>query len=159
MIDPEHTLTDEDFERAKQNGISRDLLKERFYRLFWDKEDCITEPVRKYDDYNGWRKECKRLGVVSVFTFDERVKRGWDIKEAATTPTLTKEEIAERVRAGAELRRKYPDWVDEKIKEIGITKRTFYTRMNKQKWTFEEAVTVPKGVRLADWRLRDYKSS
>jgi hypothetical protein len=31
--------------------------------------------------------------------------------------------------------------------------------MNKQKWTFEEAVTVPKGVRLADWRLRDYKSS
>jgi hypothetical protein len=157
IMDLDHVLTDKDYEIAKRNGIRRAVVHTRFNRLFWDKEDCISKPVQSYNDHDGWRKECKRLGKVHLATFDQRIKRGWKPEEAATL-VLTEEERIERIR---QAKRKYPAWVYAELGKNGVPRQTFLNRMNSSTadWTMEEACTAPKGVRLADWRLRDYKSS
>jgi hypothetical protein len=156
VTDLEHILTEKDFEIAEANGIPRKLVRERFNRLFWDKKDCITKPVRGYRD-DEWRMRCKELGIVDISTFDQRKLRGWDGKEAATKPKMSYEEVVQRIK---KVHCKYPGWVYESIEKHGIPKQTFLNRMNMKntKWTLEEACTVPKGVRLSDWRLRDYQS-
>jgi hypothetical protein len=153
ITDLEHVLTEKDFEIAKRNGIRRALVRERFNRSYWDKEECISKPVRPYNV--GWRKKCKELGKVNLATFDQRIKRGWKPEEAATL-VLTEEERIERIR---QAKRKYPAWVYEALEKNGVPRQSFLNRMNlpDTKWTMEEACTAPKGVRLADWRLRDYK--
>jgi hypothetical protein len=153
VIDQDHVLTDEDFETAKANGISKANLRIRFYRLYWDKEDCISIPVQPHKKHDGWRVKCKELGIVKLATFDKRMKYGWDAETAATTPAMTKEQVGERIR---KMKRKYPKWVYEAIEKNNVPHKTFLNRMNSRTvdWTLEEACTAPKGMALADWRLR-----
>lgn len=85
-------LTDEDFEIAKNNGISRKRASQRFYQSFWDRERAITEPVgenhRKKGrgrKYGKWTSVAESNGIEKT-TFYDRLKRGWSYKMAATKP-------------------------------------------------------------------------
>jgi hypothetical protein len=78
-------LTPEDYEIALANGISKDLLNARFYRLKWDNISARETPVRKLDD-DGWHK-WKHVAVVSMISFYNRKKKGWSGEKAALTPS------------------------------------------------------------------------
>jgi hypothetical protein len=142
-----HVLTKEDYEIAARNGIKRNTVDNRFYNLFWNKEECITKKPRKYKESH-WRRKCIELGIVNVQTYDNRIRYGWDEEKAATTPPMTREEIAKKNRDN---QRKFPLWVYESLKKNGIDQRTFASRMNKSRWTMEEACTLPVGTRLVDY--------
>jgi hypothetical protein len=143
----DHILTEKDFEIAEANGIPRKIVRARFNRLFWDKKDCITKPVRSYRD-DEWRMKCKELGIVDITTFDQRIKRGWDGERAATVPKMTKDEIAQRNR---EIHQRYPSWVYDRLKQNNIKKQTFLNRMKGNRWNLKEACTVPEGMTLVDY--------
>ncbi|TYR75552.1 hypothetical protein FZC79_10295 [Rossellomorea vietnamensis] len=145
--DKAHILTESDIKIAEQNGINRKAAMKRFYELYWDKEDCITKPIQKREP-NPWRKKCQELGIVPVTIYDARIKYGWDPEKAATTKRLTREEIA---AMNKESQRKYPSWVYEAIEKNKISYGTFNSRVNKLKWTIEEACTIPSDMRLIEY--------
>lgn len=85
-------LTDEDFEIAKSNGISRKRASQRFYQLCWNRERSITEPVGenhrkkgKGRRYGKWKSIAEGNGIAQS-TFYCRLKRGWSYQMAATKP-------------------------------------------------------------------------
>jgi hypothetical protein len=157
ITDLEHILTEKDYEIAAKNGISRRIARMRFNRLFWNKEDCITQPVRKYTE-SQWRAKCRDLGIVTLSTFDQRVNRlKWDEEKAATTPPLSHEEIADLTR---KVNRKYPDWVHDNLKKHNISNKTFHGRI-RGKWNMEEACTIPEDIDLVDYyrnRVKELES-
>lgn len=82
-------LTPEDYAIAKENGISKRNLDQRFYMYGWSKERAITKkPVRK----GGRAKfppEIKKLAMkndINDDTFYYRIKAGYTPEEAATIP-------------------------------------------------------------------------
>jgi hypothetical protein len=147
VTDKAHVLTEEDYRVAEQNGICRKTLYTRFYIHYWNKEDALTRPVRKQSKTE-WRSKCKELGIVNLMTYDNRLRYGWDEEKAATTPPMTREQIAEQNR---KRNRKYPDWVYKAMDDNGISQKTFTSRVNKNKWTVKEACTVPVGMTLVDY--------
>lgn len=88
-------LTDEEYERAAANGISRHTL---YYRLYksdkWEVEEALTAPpgtVRH--DYEGknhkWLKLARANGI-NTSTYHSRIKSGWGHYKAATKPARKK---------------------------------------------------------------------
>lgn len=157
VIDKEHQLTEEDYQLAESRGIDRKNLYARFHYHYWNKEDAMTRPVRRHSK-SPWRAKCKELGIVDVLTYDNRLRLGWDEERAATTPPMTRDEIAKQNR---DRQRKYPAWAYEEIEKNNISIRTFQSRMSKQGWTLEEACTIPPGTTLVDYyrnRVKELES-
>jgi hypothetical protein len=88
-------LTEEDYQRAIENGINRFTLEARVYDKGWNIEDAIRLPYRTKRGLNGemWvnHKSIAAKNGISKETFMNRVldKRGSfynDPYKAATTP-------------------------------------------------------------------------
>jgi hypothetical protein len=157
MIAKEHELTKEDYEIAESRGIDKKTLYARFYVHYWNKDEAMTRPVRRHAK-SPWRAKCKELGIVDVLTYDNRLRYGWDEEKAATTPPMSREEIAKQNR---DRQRKYPSWVYDELDKNGINHRTFASRVTKQGWTMEEACTLPVGTHLVDYyrnRVKELES-
>lgn len=75
-------LSDEDYEIAESNGISRQTVYQRI-KYGWSKKKAITRPVTNY------RKLCKEIGL-NYHTFNERLERGWSVEKALTKPISVK---------------------------------------------------------------------
>lgn len=80
-------ITDEDYEKAAKNGISKSNVYQRVNEYGWDLERAITVPVRKKNGgiYAGMIVFAEQNGI-SKPTFFKRVKDGMDLYEAATKP-------------------------------------------------------------------------
>ena|SRR5690625_1364930 len=106
-------ITDEDYRKASENGISYDLLNTRIRSLGWNKQKAISAPVKKYrkkrNKYGKWA-DVAIDNNIPYSTFVQRVRNGMDIEQAATTPLVCKrkwsQEMRERRMKKIELRTK-----------------------------------------------------
>lgn len=81
-------ITEEAYRIGKKNGISRQMVHQRWYQYEWAIERAITEPLKKTDSsvWDEWKETCKANGV-SNECFNRRVKiQGMTPEEAATMP-------------------------------------------------------------------------
>lgn len=80
-------ITNEDYEKAAKNGISKSNVYQRVNEYGWEIERAITVPVRKRNGgiYAGMIVFAEQNGI-SKPTFFKRIKNGMDPYEAATKP-------------------------------------------------------------------------
>lgn len=133
----DYDLIEEDYQRAKANGIHRERVRERVYNLGWDKERAVTEPINKKIDRTHWINVAAEHGITRA-AFNTRLQRGWSEEKAATTP---KQSFAFAQKKRHEEMRKYPvEYLEEAVRN-GITEQTFRRRV-REGWTYEQASTV-----------------
>ncbi|WP_327918431.1 nucleoside permease [Bacillus paramycoides] len=126
-------LTDEEYAKAKANGISRKLVYNRVYVLGWDVEIAMTAPSgsvrhKTADKVHGkWLRIAVENGIEKS-TFYSRLNLGWKYEDAATKP-------ANRMT------NKEKEW-SEIAEKNGISYQTFTSR-RKYGWEPEKAATTP----------------
>lgn len=123
-------LTDDDYQTAKLNGISRERTHERFYTYGWSKQRAITEPLNSGGLWGKYKAICEKSGI-SESTFYKRVERGISADKASTMPT-TRKLTTEQITAAA---------------QNGIGIGTLRNRIYNCKWNIEDAVSKPVDVR------------
>ncbi|MED2761589.1 hypothetical protein P4283_05765 [Bacillus thuringiensis] len=121
-------LTNEEYEIAKSNCISRRALYMRIYTYGWKLKEALTIPPRAYGHigegkFNKLLKVAKENGIIPS-TFYGRVNSGWDPQDAATIPNDRK------------------DWA-KIAEENGISASTFRSRVATYGWNSEKAATTP----------------
>lgn len=124
-------ITDEDYEKAAKNGISKMNVYLRVNKRGWEIERAITVPVRKKKCGIGINAGLKKLAEqngISHTTLYKRLKSGMDPYEAVTTP------------------KKHKQWesLREIAKENGISTSSFYARMDKGMDPYEAATKPPR---------------
>jgi len=99
-------ITPQEYEIAKQNGISRDTLEYRIRDLAWDMQKAIcTKPRVKKETSWHWRQIAKRNGI-SYQTFQKRVNvYGWDQERAATELLQDRRKLAQMGREACQKKR------------------------------------------------------
>ena len=97
MINPyDYYITDEEYEIAEKNGISKDTLNFRIRRMGWDKEKALTTKTRKYTDRTKQIEIAKANGI-GRSTFYDRLADGWKVEDAYTIPVMDSKQILERM--------------------------------------------------------------
>ena len=124
-------LLDEDYEIAKQNGISKSTAYQRFYLFGWTKEDTLFKPVKPN---KGLWTDRKEKAVVCAGTFYSRLQLGWTPDEAAYTPSVS----PSAPRNGKITPEDYA-----KAEANGISKDALVSRIYVLKWNMEKATTTP----------------
>lgn len=144
-------LTPEDFQQAKDNGISYEMAYNRFYMLGWKKEKAITKPVmRRSWKWKDYEEACMKTGI-SKSGFYKRMKDGWDLTKASTTPV---QPLSERNRHKPGI--KVTDEVKAIAAQNGITEGTLKTRVYLYKWDVKRAMTEPIHTQF---RRNDYEAT
>jgi hypothetical protein len=83
-------VTDEQYEIAARNGISKHNVNQRVYNYDYDVERAITEPLRKPSTrWQQWKEIALAHGI-SNEAFNSRIARGMPEEEAATRPIGTR---------------------------------------------------------------------
>lgn len=97
-------LTDEDYEIALSNGISKERAYSRFYKESLTRTEAITKPVQRQvrGRYEKWKSICDQNGV-SRKLFLNRCHNGWTEERAATTRKFS---ASERAKLGGIARHK-----------------------------------------------------
>lgn len=131
-IEPHH------YEIAESNGISKKHVNNRFYEKGWTLERAITQPLKKRSDHD-WDK-WKEVSKVSKVIYMQRVRKGWDHKKAALTPTLSRSEV---VALSNNPRKIFTEEQERLMKSNGINRSTAYMRVKKLGWPIEKAVITP----------------
>jgi hypothetical protein len=80
-------LTEEDYDIAAKNGISRKRAYQRFYQNGWEKKRSITQPINKGTMWKNYREKCEAIGITKA-AFYSRIYRGMSPEVASTTPSL-----------------------------------------------------------------------
>lgn len=129
-----YTVTPQHIEIAKQNGISKGTVEGRVYSLGWTVQDAITIPTLessfvKPPNYEYYRKTALTRGINRV-TFSDRVKRGWDLGNAASLNPVYKH-------------RRQDQRFIESAKKNGINKNTYMARVDRLFWPKEIAANLP----------------
>src|SRR5699024_10771102 len=141
----DYYITPEEYEIAEQNGISRVLLDKRVRDLLWDKETAITKPPKTQDYSLSKYADIAEQNGIHCNTFFTRVRSGMPPEKAMMKP------LQDKKKWGKEMSRRrnkrYPNFVYEKIKEIGLTASNFHQRILTGRYTIYEACTIPKRTR------------
>jgi len=135
----DYYLSPEDYKKAEKNGISKQLLDDRFYQKNWNKKRAVSQPRRDPNKHRKYIQRAKNNGI-NLNTYRLRVARGWSMQDASTEPPTSKKERINRVVKAS---RKYPDWVYDNLDKNNIKITTFYTRVNDMHWSLEDASTYP----------------
>ncbi|MEE2022612.1 hypothetical protein P4V63_32840 [Bacillus toyonensis] len=125
-------LTNEEYEIAKSNGISKITLYKRVYTYGWVLQEALTIPPRTYwhigkGKFNKLLKLAKENGIIPR-TFYGRVNSRWDPQDAATTPVR---KLNDR-KSWAKI-----------AEENGISASTFRSRVATYGWHPKKAATKP----------------
>lgn len=121
-------IQDSDYEKAKQNGISRKLLYQRVYRDGLTIQDAITKPIQinKKSDWSKYKHIAQQNGI-GYETFQSRIKqRKLTPQQASTEPILSP---SERRKAQAKFKLT-PDQDARRI-EMGLSKSIVYARLRR----------------------------
>ena len=92
----DYYITDEEYEIAEKNGISKDTLNFRIRRMGWNKEKALTKPPRKYTD-RAKQVEIAKSNGIGRSTFYDRLSYGWKVEDACTIPVMNSKQILERM--------------------------------------------------------------
>ncbi|MBB3132169.1 hypothetical protein FHS19_006896 [Paenibacillus rhizosphaerae] len=130
----EYELMPEDYALAESNGISKELLKQRFYKNGWNKAKATCQPVRRRTDRTKWLAIAEKNGI-NRGAFYERVRKGWVEEKAATEP------LGKAVaKPGPKV--KYPADMIELAEKNGIGAERFRDRV-RSGWSYKNAATKP----------------
>lgn len=127
-------LTQEDFAKAKENGISYENAYARFYNYGWNVEDSITKPLYKPNLWNQYKELANKHGIKRA-TFYTRVYNGSTPEEAATVARMPHRGYKEAIKITSE--------IIQQAAANGITKNTLCARVYQHKWSVEKAMTTP----------------
>lgn len=137
----DYYITQEEYEKAKANGISQRNLEQRIRWYGWSKKRAINTPVKKRETIPREFRELAEANGISKSTFYNRVcTQKWDMHKAATEPVVSDKEKGVLL---AEKNRKYPKEYIEKAKDNGINEHNFRRRVREYGWGFEKAATTP----------------
>jgi len=127
-------LTQEDYAKAKANGISYENAYARFYNYGWSKEDTIHKPLHKPNLWNQYKDLANKNGVKQG-TFYDRMYKGMSPEEAAT--------LSKRPHRGYTKPAKITLEVVQQAAANGVTKNTLCVRVYQYKWSVEKAMNTP----------------
>lgn len=130
-------ITPDDYEIAKNNGLTVKNVQDRVYRLGWDIEKAINTPKKNRKEYIYLTVEEKEIIFKNNLTtrnVTERMYRGWTKEKAINTPKIDKVKNLKPIQ-------KSNKYLEIAINN-GIKKDTFYKRI-KSGWSAEEACTLP----------------
>ncbi|MCY8180867.1 MULTISPECIES: hypothetical protein [Bacillus] len=138
-------ITPKEYERAAQNGVSKELLERRIRRSGWDKKRAITTPALKRMPLSEWADVAESNGI-SRKRFSCRINNlGWDEEKAATVPVAETKENMRRAQKKSP-RNQYRTLSRELVElaqENGIKYDTLLYRVRKRGMNPHEAATMP----------------
>lgn len=134
-------LTEEDYQIAEKNGISRNRAYARYYVNCWSKKRAITQPLfKKSPEFRTHAKIAQANGI-NITTFYSRVQRGLPLSDASSLPTGHRRPIAKKI-------------TDEQLAIAaanGIKPTTVWNRVKNLFWPIEKAITKPVNHKF-NWR-------
>lgn len=149
----DYYITDEEYEIAAANGISKSTLTRRIRNAGWGKEKAMYTPPRHHRKYPQWALDIARANGISINLLSWRVRNGQSIEEAVNT------KVGERHEKAVEANRKYPKAIVELAESNGITYSTFKNRILRCGWDMYKAATVLPMTKDEACRLARAKSS
>ncbi len=124
-------LTEDDYKIAEKNGLSRQLVYQRFY-VGWEKEDAVSVPKGNSGILKRLQKKAADNGIkLPIGTVASRRKLGWSDREVTTFPK------GHRIKTDAD----YHKYITI-AKANGIGRSTFDGR-RRRGWKMERAATEP----------------
>ncbi|WP_068672301.1 hypothetical protein [Oceanobacillus sp. Castelsardo] len=136
LTSPMRKTLDKYYEIAEKNGISKQLVRTRIYQHGWPLEKAITRPKQKTKIYSEEHEKAVKNGLnITYQNFVNRIKKGWTIEEASTTPRGLTPENKDRVLEY----RKYKNIALSN----GISANTYSARIRSYGWDPERAATEP----------------
>lgn len=149
----DYYITDEEYEIAAGNGVSKSSLDRRIRQAGWSKEKAMHTSPRQYRKYPQWALDIARANGISINLLSWRVRNGQSIEEAVNT------KVGKGHEKAVEARRKYPKAILELAKSNGITYSTFKNRILRCGWDMLKAATVLPMTKEEACRLARAKSS
>lgn len=93
LINEDLNISEEAFRIAKENGISRKNVRQRYWDYGWEIEKAISESIVKFADpiWPLWKDIATQNGVSSVL-FNVRIGKKYNMtpEQAATTPVKSR---------------------------------------------------------------------
>ncbi len=155
----DYYITPDEYDIAKENGISPVLLEQRIRLLAWPKSKALTTPPHKKNPIKDWVEIAEANGIC-YSTLRYRINRlGWDPQRAATQPLQDRKKQAKKAH---EASRKYPKEITDLLVHNNIPYHTFRHRV-KAGWDMYEAATKPKmspreiGLLTKEQRSKEFK--
>lgn len=137
----DYYVTPEEYEKAKNNGISYSIVNSRIRSYGWNKERALTEkPIIRDRHLNEKYVDLAKNNGISREAYAYRVSHGYSEYEAATIPIKNRKKHMSELGKG---KRKYSKEIIELARSNGISIRTFYRRIQKDKWSPMKAATTP----------------
>lgn len=134
-------ITPEQFDIAKNNGISEELLKYRVFDALWDVKRAITKPPRKHNRLPKHILENLKKHNINRSTFNHRIYTlNWNMERASTEQAMTPQESG---KASTLNRRRFTDEIIQRAATYGVGYKTLVTRVCNYKWDMERAITTP----------------
>lgn len=134
-------ISPEDYERAAKNGIKPRTLERRVRDQAWDMKRATTTTPRKLNSRPAWVRIAAENGI-PYQTFINRVSAKWSLERAATQPLMTNAKRREQMKKNNPVKRKYPEELVKQAASIGISRNTFYARVN-YGWSLERSASEP----------------
>lgn len=137
----DYELTEEHFKIAEKNGLSKQLVRNRF-NTGWEIDRAITQPRRQPSHARKLVDKAAENGIeITIHAAISRIKLGWDEQKVINTPV------------GVERRRSVDHLYMQKAAKNGIGVHAFRGRRYRG-WSLEDAATKPVDIRC--WK-KDYK--
>jgi hypothetical protein len=145
--------------RANENGISRQVFRDRVIRSGWSLREAAERPKRPFKVISEEIVELAEQNGINYKCLYARIHDNlWDPHDAATIPIMSKEDA---LKLAAEEGKAYRKTVNKRIlndknnlfhittdhKKIAeqneISKNTMKSRVYRSGWTVQEAITIP----------------
>lgn len=152
---------------ARHWGISPSVFHRRVHVQGLSVEEALTTPIsRKHSaqeviDHLGNKYRSRSLMAkaygISSLTLGDRLKRGWSIEEALTTPIDTSNCRKTKKVSKVKVQDHLGNWYDsyyELAKAYGLSFSTLYGRLVRLGWSIEKALLTPTQERKSGTRKR-----
>ena len=135
----QYYISPEEYQVAKNNGISKKTLENRVRDMAWDMKRAITTPIRQRRDLAPFFALAESNGI-SAKVFHGRMRRGWEPERACTQPIS---KAGGKLNEHWESKRIYPLESVAMAEKNGVSYKAFQWRM-KHGWSLEDATATKK---------------
>lgn len=91
LIEYRPFITEKAYLIGEANGLSREIVYQRWARYMWEIERAITEPMEQNapSEWLQWKEIATKNGIYNSL-FHVRLKKGMSAEKAATMPVATR---------------------------------------------------------------------